>query len=168
MNYLDEIKSNQVVLLVNKESNLEFIRELSRKFKIGYIVTSRAAEDVLAQLIKAKANTKNIIFVDTFTAQKKVPPVISDVVFASSPGALAEIRVAFSSFINERHCSYMVFDCITDILPFNNLSENLKFIQMLIYEAKVNGKNLVFIENSRDNRLHDDLKMFADKCIEIK
>jgi uncharacterized Fe-S cluster-containing protein len=62
----------------------------------------------------------------------------------------------------------MIFDNINDILEYNNLSETLKFIQALIYEIKMTNKKLIFIEKDRNNRLHEDLKMFADKHINLE
>jgi archaellum biogenesis ATPase FlaH len=167
VNLKREIGQNDVLLIADPGIFIERINQFSRNQKIGYVTTSKTFVELSEICKEKKISVQDVIFIDAFTATLETPPKAAGCFFASSPGALTELRITIKSFLEDFHCKVIIFDKITDLLSYCSQSEILKFLYEVILEVRPRGTKLIIIEDSIDNGLHDDISMFIEKFIEF-
>lgn len=113
-------------------------------------------------------NLDKYFFIDVLTSSVKTPPVVDNCEFVQSPSALTDISLALSKAIEEKGCDNILFDTISTLTIYENLSEIIKFSQSMITKARVNNVKSVFIAMKEDSEeLIKDLTMFVDGVVEF-
>ncbi|MEI6731175.1 MAG: hypothetical protein WCK90_00690 [archaeon] len=136
--------------LENNKLAIEMARQLS-KGKICYVSLHKTADALREQLEKNKVNTKNMVFVDGITNVIGLPAKESDKIkFITSPGDLAELSFVVFHIIN-RPCDYLIFDSLSDLLPYAKVPEIKEFMTNLINKVRDKKmKSIFYIKNSQN------------------
>ncbi|MBN2368744.1 hypothetical protein JXC34_07005 [Candidatus Woesearchaeota archaeon] len=172
MDLSTELKENQILLItfqgISSEKRimdlLIGIRTLTHK--IGYVSVTKPHKQILDFLHKARFNKDEVIIVDTISVSKRQFQKEYHCIFVSSPGALTEIRVAFSSLIRERNREIVLFDSLSDLLDYQDLTTVSRFANNLISKARLEGKKLVFLLSiDKSEGLVRTMSMLVDKVI---
>jgi hypothetical protein len=169
----DLLNNNLILLTATKEKYRDSLKliyqELSKSFdKIGYITVNKPFSNVMDTLSKNNLNVNKFYFVDAITATVKAPPIVGNCMFVSSPTALTDIGLAFTSLMTEKNCDIIFFDTISTLIIYQDIGSVIKFTHNLITKASVMGKKAVFLAVKEDSEaLIKDLNMFVDKIVEI-
>lgn len=148
MELLKKIKDKNIVLLLGK-------LDYKPKIKTGYVsITQPITEE-----------KENFVYVDAITVTKKIPPVMKNCIFVSSPTALTELRLAVKSLYLEKMCEIVIFDDVSSMMEYNDLGDLTQFLNSIILIARENNKKLVLMLNKDSNELINDLTMFSDLII---
>ncbi len=143
---------------MGKRNIMLYIGELDykQKIKTGYVSITKPVTEV----------KENLIYVDAITATKKVPPLIQDCIFVSSPDALTELRLAIKSLYLEKNCEIVILDNISSMKEYNDIGELTGFLNSIILMARENDKKLVLLVKKDSNDLINDLRMFSDLVLQ--
>lgn len=159
------ISGNLVIVTTTKEKYLQMVQELYAEFqnygkKIGYITLNRPYSSIHMK--------GDIYFVDAITATVQKPALANNCTFVSSPTALTELSLAFSSLYGEKGCELVIFDTISTLIIYQDIGTVIKFTHNLVTKASVLNKKAIFIALKEDSEtLIKDLNMFVDKVIDI-
>lgn len=139
---VDSLENNSLAIYVAKQ--------LENK-KICYVTLHKTADAVKELLEKKKIDTSNIVFVDGITKVIGLPA--NDNVkmhFVNSPGDLMGLNLIIFNLFNKGY-DYLIFDSLTDLMPYSQLPKIKEFISNLINNAKrKNTKVLFYTQNSQN------------------
>ena len=148
MDLLKKIGDKNIILLIG---NLDY----KAKIKTGYVsITKPITEE-----------KENFVCVDAITLTKKIPPIMNNCIFVSSPSALTELRLSIKSLYLEKNCEIVILDDVSSMREYNDLGDLTMFLNNVILIARENNKKLVLIVNKNSNELINDLTMFSDLTI---
>jgi hypothetical protein len=169
-----DFSENQIVLVtMPKERYNSVMPEIQEgadksSAKIGYITINKPFNSIIANLAKININKSKFYFVDAITATVEAPPIVDNCFFVSSPTALTDISLAFSSLLSDKACDIVVFDTISTLGIYQDLGSVVRFAHNLITKVRVTSKRAVFIALKEDSEvLIKDLNMFVDKIIDL-
>lgn len=149
MNLIKKIGDKKIVLYIGK---LDF----KPVIKTGYVsITQPITEE-----------KENIVYVDAITATKKIPPIMKNCIFVSSPSALTELRLAIKSLYTEKLCEIVIINDVSSMKDYNDLGELTQFLNTIILIARETNKKLVLMLKKDSNELINDLTMFSDITIQ--
>ena len=158
-------EGNLIIVTTSKEKYNLTMQNLYTEFlnygkKIGYITINRPYSNVHLK--------GDVYFVDAITATVQQPPKLNNCIFVSSPTALTELSIAFSSLFGEKGCSLVIFDTISTLIIYQDIGTVIKFTHNLVTKASVLNKKAIFIALKEDSEtLIKDLNMFVDKVIDL-
>ena len=169
-----ELEKNQNILLVMPSTDynkvvLQTVRKLS-SHSIAYVTLNKTYDSLLELFKKNKINTKNIVFIDAISKTiKKVPNQTENCFFVSSPGALTEISIVISKFV-QKGFEYLIFDSLTNLLIYEKRAPVAKFVSSLVNKIRQSKTKAVFYALSvkEQEALIQEAGMFVDKTIELK
>jgi poly-D-alanine transfer protein DltD len=174
MDIKKELSLNQTVLLImdsfgyNNEI-IKTVKQLSGQ-KICYVTLNKTHDSLKEIFKKNKVNMKNIVFIDAISKTiKNVPDQSDSTYFCSSPGALTEISLVISKFLN-RNFEYLIFDSLTNLLIYQKKVPVAKFISNLVNKIKAGKIKAIFYALSvkEQDELIKETGMFVDNVVEIK
>jgi hypothetical protein len=170
----EHLTTNPIILSVTSKENYNDavalmqgeIKDVSEK--IGYVTINRPYNTIIKDLKNAGIDSNKFFFIDAITATVQSPPQVDNCIFVSSPSALTDLGLAFSSTINEQNSGLVVFDTISTLLVYQNLVAVTKFVHNIVTKARVQGKKIVLVALKEDSEeFIKDLNMFVDKIVEI-
>ncbi|MEM3373980.1 MAG: hypothetical protein QXE31_02045 [Candidatus Woesearchaeota archaeon] len=174
VNLKEEIKNSDINLIIGSKSNyIENINFILKEInfisnKIGYITLNKPYTKILSDIQKLNLDKNKFFFVDAITATVSSPPIVDNCVFVSSPSALTEISVSFSTLVQEKNADLIFFDTISTLIIYQDIGQVIKFAHNIITKARVLGKKAIFLTLKEDSEtLIKDLNMFVDKIIEL-
>jgi archaellum biogenesis ATPase FlaH len=144
------------------------IKELSRK-SICYITLNKTQEALEEMFRKNKIKSDNIVYVDAITKTiKSVPDQGNKAYFVSSPGALTELSLVISKFLNH-HFDYLIFDSITNLMVYEKKAPVVKFIHNLAAKIKDSQTKAIFyaLDVEEQKGIIQECSMFVDKVIDL-
>ena len=174
MNIKKELSSNQTVLLIidsfgyNNEI-VKTIKQLSGQ-KVCYVTLNKTHDSLKEIFKKNKTDLKNVVFIDAISKTiKNVPNQSDSTYFCSSPGALTEISLVISKFLNHSF-EYLIFDSLTNLLIYQKKAPVAKFVSELVNKIKASKTKAVFYALSvkEQNELIKETGMFVDSVLELK
>lgn len=181
MDLLQEITNNKFLLILMNEGEYlpkleEMIKSVEKmKTRICYVCMSKPYTDVVRDLKDKGIDTANFFFIDVLTSHYKKPAPVSNCIFVPEPTDLVKIRLAIMKAVEDKKCSVILFDTISTLLIYQEISSIVKFTHhLLVEETQENTKKLFIIlkedsvPNEENQRLVKDLTMFADKTLDIK
>ncbi len=166
-------KDNIVLVITSKTSYSNCLTQLQPQVgnsfdKIGYITVNKPFNSVKKDLSDLGMETGKFIFADVITATVQAPPPVDNCIFVSSPNALTDLGLAFTSLYNEYGCEIVVFDTISTLVVYQDIGSVIKFVHNFVTKARVIGKKLVLIALKEDSEtLIKDLNMFVDSIVEM-
>ena len=170
----NEIKNNKIVLVtVSKEKYVESLSVLYPELvnsvdKLGYVTINKPFNSIIDLFKKNKLDVNKLFFVDVITATVQSPPKVDNCIFVSSPSALTDLGLAFSSLLAEQNCDLVFFDTISTLLIYQDIGTVTKFIHNVVTKARVLDKRIIFLSLSEDSdSLIKDMNMFVDKVVEL-
>ena len=174
MSIADDIKGNGVILFTTSKdkyneslSNIQPEVEKSVN-KIAYVTINKPFNSILQDMHSRGLNTGKFFFIDAITATVQSPPAVDNCIFVTSPTALTDIGLAFSSALSEHGCDLVFFDTISTLIVYQEIGSVIKFVHNLITKVRVLNKKLVLLALKEDSEnLIKDLNMFVDKIIEV-
>jgi archaellum biogenesis ATPase FlaH len=118
---------------------------------------------------RAGIPTEGMYFVDAVSSKVGSMEPDKRAVFVSSPQALTELSIAIKKCVDTRKLDFVLFDSLSTLLVYEELSSMVKFVHSVISALRVKGKSCVFTLLKEDikEELVKDLGMFADKVEEI-
>jgi hypothetical protein len=174
MTISDDIGSSNILLITTtkekyNQSVSQIISEIDKAAnKIGYITVNRPYNSVIDSIQKKSLNKDKFFFIDTITATVQSLPTTDKCTFVSSPTALTDIGLGFSSLFAEKKCDLIFFDTVSTLIVYQDIGSVTKFVHNLITKARVLNKKAVFLALKEDSEsLIKDLNMFVDKVVEI-
>ena len=165
-------QENQIVLVIFSESDsagqlitlLQEIRKITEK--IGYISISKPYSKIVEIMNKSRLKRDEAFIVDSASVSMGLELNAANCSFVSSPDALTELRVAFVSMIREKNRQIVIFDSLSDLLRYNDISKIVKFTNNIIMKSRIERKNIVFLsDNDASDDLIKDFHMFVDRVI---
>jgi len=174
MSIADDIKGNGVILFTtSKDRYNESLGNLQPELansvnKAGYVAVNKPFNSVMQDMKNKNIDTGKFFFIDAITATVQSPPAVDNCIFVTSPTALTDIGLAFSSSLSEHGCDLVFFDTISTLIVYQEIGSVIKFVHNLITKVRVLNKKLVLLALKEDSEnLIKDLNMFVDKIIEI-
>lgn len=174
MTISESITDNNILLVVTfKDKYNESINTIQPEIeksvnKIGYITINKPFNNIIDDLNKKNLNKDKFFFIDAITATVQSPPVIDNCIFVSSPSALTDLGLAFSSALTEHNCDLIFIDTISTLIVYQDIGSVTKFVHNLVTKTRVLNKKAVFLALKEDSEtLIKDLNMFVDEIIEI-
>ena len=174
MNIQDEIKENNIVLLVipNEEYNdilIDTVKKIIDNEKICYITLNKGYDASIIFLKKNKIKTDNFFFIDSITQTVKQQKDTKDCIFTSSPNALTELSVAISKVAKNQKSKFIIFDSLSTLLIYHKDDIATKFVKSLINKFETTETNLVFTITTKDKEsiLFKNLQMSVNKVINL-
>ncbi|MBN2367389.1 hypothetical protein JXC34_00090 [Candidatus Woesearchaeota archaeon] len=173
MTLSEDMAASNIVLLITTKTKyngslnaaLPEIRKSAKK--IGYITINRPYGSVVASIQKLGIDPNKFLFVDAITATVQSPSQVPNCIFVSSPTALTDLGLAFSSLF-ENNCDLVFFDTISTLIVYQDIGTVTKFVHNLVTKARVSNKKAVFMALKEDSEnLIKDLNMFVDKIVEF-
>lgn len=175
-----EVNRNRFVLvLLNEEQYISHLHKIvqsveKRKNKICYVCLSRPYKDILSDLKKNNIDINLFFFVDTLSSYYERPKITTNCIFLESPANLGSIKKAVEKAIEKEKCNILLIDTISALLVYEGNFSILKFTNSLATEEKEKKVEKFFIALKKNNipekenkELLKDLKMFADKTVEL-
>lgn len=179
MNLLEEVSESKFLLIVLTEEQYmkqiyEIVKSLENtKNKVCYVCISKPYADVLEDLKKNGISTKAFVFIDVLSSHYETPAPIENCIFLDSPN-LDSIKRAIDEAITRASCSVLLFDTLSAMLIYQESFPVLKFAHsMTIGERQENIKKIFIVlkksdaQQQENTSLINDLKMFADKTLEV-
>lgn len=169
----EEISKNSIILITASKSKYRDLvdsiyHELAKLGNIGYITINKPYQSVLKDLESRNISSSKVFFVDAITATVQAPPIVDNCLFVSSPNALTDLGLAFSSLLGEKRCDTIVFDTISTLVVYQDIGSVIKFAHNLVTKTRVTGKKVIFLTLKEDSEsLIKDLNMFVDSVIEV-
>ncbi|MEM2138670.1 MAG: hypothetical protein QXM96_00790 [Candidatus Woesearchaeota archaeon] len=174
MDLKKDINDFDILLLISSKLNyseniIQIIKESNNiSNSIGYITLNKPFTKITSDLGKIGIDKDKFFFVDAITSTVMAPPIVSNCIFVSSPSALTEISVSFSSLVQEKNVDLIIFDTISTLIIYQDIGQVIKFAHNLITKARVLGKKTILLTLKEDSEtLIKDLNMFVDKVIEL-
>lgn len=180
LDLLQEIVKNKFLLILLEEKEYlsrldEIIKSVEKtRTKICYVCLSKPYADVMEELKNKEINIADFFFIDVLTSHYRKPGPIENCIFVPTPTDLAAIRIAIKRAIEEKECIVILFDTISTLLIYQETSSIVKFTHHLLAEEKHENIKKLFIVLKGDSvpieesqRLVGDLKMFADKTLDL-
>jgi hypothetical protein len=174
MTLSEEIINNNILLIIiSKEKYNESLTTIQTEIeksanKIGYITLNKPFNSVIENLTKNNLNKDKFFFVDAITATVQAPPVVDNCIFVSSPTALTDLGLAFSSLLTEHNCEIVFLDTVSTLAVYQDAGSVTKFVHNLVTKVRVLNKKAVFLAVKEDSEtLIKDLNMFVDKIVEL-
>lgn len=174
MDLSQDILANNIILIVTSKdryglSMSEIQSQIGSSFsKIGYITINKPFNSVMQDIEKNGLDKSRFIFADAITATVQTPPVVDNCMFITSPNALTDLGLAFTSLYSDHGCEVIIFDTISTLIVYQDIGSVTKFVHNLVTKSRVIGKKLVLIALKEDSEsLIKDLNMFVDKILEI-
>ncbi|MBU0756972.1 MAG: hypothetical protein KKF44_02820 [Nanoarchaeota archaeon] len=174
MSISEDIADSQIMLFVSSKIKYNSVMEILQPElektcqKIGYITLNKPFMTIISDLKKKNLDTSKFYFVDAITATVQSPPQADNCIFVSSPTALTDMGLSYSSLFNEKDCDLVFFDTISTLIVYQDIGSVIKFVHNLITKARVMNKKAAFLALKEDSEeLIKDLTMFVDKIIEI-
>ena len=168
-----ELESNQTVLLLmpSVEYNdlmVDVIRELSGK-NVCYVTSNKTYDSLTEIFQKKKINTKNLVFIDSISKTiKKTPDQGKNVYYVSSPGALTELSLVITKFI-QHDFDYLIFDSLTNLGIYQKTATCAKFVSSLTNQIKKGKTKAIFYAiGSKSDELVKHASMFVDNVIDAE
>ena len=179
MDIFEEIEQNKFVLVLLNEA--EYLEQLGKivklvekaEKKICYVCLSRPYKNVMDDLKENSIDIKPFFFVDVLSSHYGKPPEKRNCIFVESPKSLEKIRDAIRKIVEKQRCSVLLFDTISALLIYQESFSILHFTNSLFDYKKENVKKIFIALKNNDilggenTKLVDDLKMFADKTLEV-
>ncbi len=171
-------KNRFLIALIDEGKYIDKIIEISKAIKntekICYVCMSRPYSDISENLKKRRANIKKFYFIDTLSSHygKKKPS--ENCAFVDSPTNISGIKAAISKASKEKKCSSIIFDTISAMLIYQDTSKIVRFTHDFLSESEERSRILYLVikhdsvPNEENEKLVNDLSMFADKTIKIK
>jgi hypothetical protein len=180
MDIMSDVVKNKSLLILLTESEYEkrlsdILEQVEKsKSKICYVCLSTPYAEVIERFKKKGIDPNKFFFVDVMSSHYAAPRDAKDCIFVSGPTALEEIRAAIKKAIDEKHCSIVMFDTISSLLIYQQSDSILHFTNRLVSSREHENTSKVFIVlkdmqslESEIQLLTKDMKMFADKMIEV-
>lgn len=169
-----ELGKDQTMLLImpGAEYNqviADVMKQLSGK-RICYITLNKTYDSLKDAFDKKKINTKNLVFIDAISKTiKKVPEKTKDCYFCSSPGALTEISLVITQFL-QYEFDYIVFDSLTNLMIYQKKAPVSRFVSGLINKIKSTQSKAIFytLNMKEQDDLIREAEMFVDKVVTIE
>ena len=174
MTLAEELANNNILLVTTtKDKYREALERACLEIeksanKIGYITINRPYSALMETFSRCNINKSKFYFVDAITATVQAPQAVDNCLFVSSPTALTDLGLAFSSMLSEKKCDVILFDTISTLIIYQDLASVLKFVHNLVTKVRVMNKKAILIALRDDGEtLIKDLNMFVDKIIEL-
>jgi len=174
MNIESELSQNRAVLLLlpSLEYNdiiVDVAKKLSKE-SLCYVTLNKTHSSLREMFQKKKVNVKNIVFVDAISKSIKPTPDQTDgCYFVSSPNAFTEISMVVSK-ISKHNFKYLIFDSISNLLPYENKPTIIKFLSSTISRLIESNTRCVFyaLREQEQEQIIKECSMFVNKVIEVK
>ncbi len=180
LRYLEELPKEQFTALLLVEPtnyskiNYELLRILINQTqgKGLYITLNRSYEFLEETLRKEKIDTEKIFFIDAISkGTGKVTHFKENVQFVESPRNLTELSVALQDSYEklQEKPKFLVFDSISTLLIYNDISSVERFIHLVIgklREWKIKGV-LLMVKSEEHKGVVNSLSQFCDRILEI-
>jgi len=180
MNIIEEITQNRFLLILLSEKQYmdqlyEIVKSVEKsKNKICYICLSKPYKDVVDDLKRNKINTNFFFFIDVLSSHYEKLQPKRNCVFLGSPKNLESIKQTIEKVIEREKCSVLLFDTISALLIYQESFPILKFTHSLTVGKKEENVKKIYLVLKKDSipeeenkKLIDDLKMFADKTLDL-
>ena len=174
MGITEDIAGSNIILITTSKSkyneSLGVIQPELEKAggMVGYITINKPYNSILQDFGKKGINKNKFFFVDAITSTVQSPQPSPNCIFVSSPTALTDLGLAFSSLFSEKKCDAVFFDAISTLGVYQDPGSVIKFVHNLITKARVLNKKAIFLALKEDSEtLIKDLNMFVDRIIEL-
>jgi archaellum biogenesis ATPase FlaH len=174
MNLVDDIKNNQLLLIVIPKNDysemlIEIERGLSENFKkVCYVTLNKPYNSVMSNMEKNNIDLSKFFFIDGMTNTVQTPEPADNCIFVQSPNALTDINLAYSQAL-EKGCDNTLFDSLSTLLVYEDAHTIIKFAHNIMTKTRVANSKAVFIALKEDvgSELIKDLYMFVDKVVDL-
>lgn len=175
----EDVVNKFLLLLAGEDEYVDKLKEIinvagKKDTKICYICMSRPYKDVIEDLEKRGFDTKKFFFIDVLSSHYGKPTPKKNCIFIDEPSDLGSIREAIKKTMNIEKFSAIIFDTISTLLVYQETSSIVKFAHEILSDEKQENVKKLFIvlkggsvPLEENERLLKDLKMFADKTINI-
>ncbi|MFH2020641.1 MAG: hypothetical protein ABIJ34_04455 [archaeon] len=169
----EELEGSSIILLITQKSSYKkcigqlYDEVLTSPKNIGYVTINKPYNTIISDMKLKNIDSLKLSFVDAITATVQAPPIVNNCMFVSSPTALTDLGLAYSSLYGEHGCNLVLFDTISTLIVYQDLGSVTKFVHNLVTKARVLDKKLIMIGLKEDSEnLIKDLNMFVDKVID--
>lgn len=151
-------------------SLLNSVRGIGKR--VCYVCLSRPYRDVQDDLRRENIDTADFFFIDALSSHYEMPGHRRNCIFLKSPN-LAEIMPAVRMLVKKERCRILLVDSVSAMLMYQESFQIISFTHSLTSEKWAGGIRKVFMAlkqgvlEKENNALINDLKMFADKIVEL-
>lgn len=171
MNILQELESNQIILLITSGANYSnMVPNILKKLgdsKICYVTLNKTHQSLQELFQKKGIKTKNIVFIDCISKTiKECPNYIEGCYFVQSPAALTELSLCISKVLVQNY-KYLIFDSLTNLLIYERRAPVAKFVSSIVNKIRETKTKALFytLSISEQEELIKETEMFVDKVI---
>jgi poly-D-alanine transfer protein DltD len=174
VNIKGELSKNQTILLVMSSTSynreiVSVIKKLAGK-NVCYVTLNKTSDSLKELFKKNKVKLENIVFIDAISKSiKSTPNQGESVYYVSSPGALTELSISISKFLNHNF-DYLIFDSLTNMLIYEKGAPVSKFVSSLVNKIKQSKTKAVFyaLSAKEQDMLIKESGTFVDKVVNVK
>jgi hypothetical protein len=168
MSLAEELKkSKQILIIYSKDSPIIKVAKDAINFsnKLGIISLQSPVSKIIPLL--GKSISEKTYFVDGYSLSQGSPKLQERCIYLSSPSALSELRVSFSSIISEKNRNTIIFDDLDILEKYYDATAITKLINNLTTRAREFNAGIIFLASKElSDNLIEDIKMICDKCID--
>jgi hypothetical protein len=174
MTLIEDIAKNNIFLVVTSKDKYggliaSILPDVEKSSgKLCYITINKPYNTLIKNISDLSLNKDKFFFIDAITSTVQTPPIVNNCIFVTSPTALTDLGLAFSSALTEKNCDMAFFDTLSTLSVYQDSSSVIKFAHNIITKARVMNKKIIFVALKEDSEtLIKDLNMFVDKIIEM-
>jgi len=172
--------NNFLMLLLDDKTYTEELVQLIKRVKdksenICYVCLSKPYTDVIDNLKNEQINHDNFTFIDIFSSHNYELKDLENCIFVRDSENLEEIGTAVRKAVTNKQCSTIVFDSISTLLIYQKVDSIVKFTYDLLSDKKQKKAHKIYllmkgmgIYKDESTNLINDLRLFADKVIDVK
>ena len=165
-------KGNVHLLITSKEKYKDVLDQVLLSLnsfgnKIGYVTINKPYNTIISQLESLNIQKDKFLFIDAITATVESPKDDPNCIFVSSPSAITDLGLAYSSLF-EKKCDFVFFDTLSALAIYHNSDVVIKFVHNMVTKTRVLNKKILFFALREDSEeIIKDLNMFVDSVIEM-
>lgn len=165
-------ENKSILLLISSMKYNEVITDIAKNLSdksICYVTLNKTHDSLIEIFTKKKININHIVFIDAISKTiKNVSDQADGCYFVNSPGALTELSLAISKFLNHEF-DYLIFDSLTNLLIYQKKALVTKFISELVNKIKESKTKTIFyaLNVKKHEELIQETRIFIDKIIDL-
>jgi len=131
-----------------------------------YVSLNKPTEQIVAEFSEKKVNVKNLHFIDSTGKNADKDKRRFHI---SNNQSLTELSLVITYLTKTNNFDFLLFDSVSTLLMYNELSSVEKFVQFIINKMRNVGLTMITfsVDEENSNKLVSVISQFCDKVIKV-
>lgn len=172
MDIKKDINENNIIVLIISNKKYSAILEdtvkalASAYSKLCYTSLNKPYDKLLNEFKKNNIDAGKFFFIDCVSEKISTG---KNVLYVSSPRSLTELNITINKVLDAGDIQLTIFDSLSTLLAYEGSMTVIKFLHSIISAFRTYGSKCIFtcMKDDVNADIIKDLKMFADKVVEV-